>query len=174
MYVIIINYGQLSTIQISHVLTKLNIKHKCLLPHEKPYKNVTHIILSGGDHHVYEKKSYKLPKWIIASDKPVLGICYGMQLIASHFKGKVQKMKQPEKGLVEVIEMVNDDIIKKKCWMNRLDHVTHLPLKFNIIGITYNNDIAAFTDHYKWWAIQYHPESSHATHEDVFIDFFKK
>lgn len=48
------------------------------------------VVLTGGPEHVYLKDSPQLPNWLFSTDVPVLGICYGMQLIAQHFKGEVK------------------------------------------------------------------------------------
>jgi GMP synthase (glutamine-hydrolysing) len=96
-----------------------------------------------------------------------------MQLIAHTFGGTVVRMCDRERGTVQVTELVNDpgvtEIIRPR-WMNHRDLVTSLPDQFQITAVTSNNHIAAFTDHRKWWAIQYHPES----HDHVDLTIFQR
>lgn len=158
--VALVAFGRTSAEKISCSLNTLKIDYRIILPDETPNFQPTHIILSGGPKHVYEPDHYYLPKWIIDSNVPVLGICYGMQLIAHTFGGTVIRMSQKEEGPVEVTEIINNNQSTYIRWMNRYDQVTAIPNIFDITGVTHNNHIASFTDHIRWWAIQYHPESS--------------
>lgn len=178
MYVIIIRYGNDSSKRICKVLRRLKVKHKIVdcdkdmtIWSTEENKCVTHIILSGGPDHVYASKYRKLPLWVINSNIPVLGICYGMQLIAHTFGGFVIPMSMAEQGLIPVID--NHGIITNR-WMNRLDRVMYVPDKFIITETTTRGHIAAFTDNIKWWAVQYHPEVKKALDENLFIEFLRK
>jgi GMP synthase (glutamine-hydrolysing) len=159
--VALVVYGSKSATRISQVLDELNIHHYLVLPDEIPTIAYTHIILSGGPDHVYIKDEH-LPEWVINSSVPVLGICYGMQLIAYHFGGTVKAMASKEKGYYNVCEIVtiNRSISQstKRRWMNRLDEVQTVPPQFHVTGINADDGIVAFTDHRKYWAVQYHPE----------------
>jgi len=170
-FVIIINYGDLSSRQIAMILDKLNIKYTILLPNQSPKNSYTHIILSGGPKHVYENDHYPLSQWIIYSDVPVLGICYGMQLIAKTFGGIVIKMEEKEEGPVQITEIINNKQIVQYQWMNRYDLVTRLPENFTITAVTNKNHIAGFTDNKKWWAVQYHPEAKCCQNVSLFKRF---
>lgn len=169
--VIIINYGDLSTKQIVSVLEKMRVKYKILSHDEIPNVEYTHIILSGGPKHVYNPDHYPLAKWIIKSNKPVLGICYGMQLIAKTFGGIVVRMKEKEEGPIEITEMFGGKQLVEYRWMNRYDTVISLSSQFIITAVTNNNHIAGFTDGKKWWAVQYHPEAKCCKHLALFQKF---
>lgn len=169
--VALIAFGRTSAEKIIRSLNLLKVDYKIILPDEIPTFQPTHIILSGGPKHVYEADHYYLPKWIIESKCPVLGICYGMQLIAHTFGGTVIRMPQKEEGPVEVTEIINNVQATYVRWMNRYDQVTSVTNNFNITGVTNNNHIASFTDHKKWWAVQYHPESSKHGDLNVFRRF---
>lgn len=157
--VALVLFGEDSTVRIAQALKKLRIEYR-VVPYDRiPNFTYTHIILSGGPKHVYMKDHYPLPKWVIDSDTPVLGICYGMQIIAYSFGGIVKRMNELEKGPVDVTELINGYQITSTRWMNRNDQVTYLPKTFTITGVTNKNHIAAFTDNVKYWAVQYHPES---------------
>lgn len=174
--VALIAFGTESTKKISYFLNFQGIKYHVLSPDDTPNFQPTHIILSGGPKHVYEKDHYLLPQWVMDSSCPVLGICYGMQIIAHTFGGSVIRMSQLEKGPVEVTEIVTrmgtKNQITELRWMNRHDQVIFIPNTFSITGVTYKNHIASFTDHKKWWAVQYHPESKKYGDKNIFCCFF--
>lgn len=157
--VALVVFGNESSKRIGRVLQRLKINYGVVLPNEVPAFTPTHIILSGGPGHVYEPNHYPMPEWILRSNIPVLGICYGMQLIAHTFGGNVVKMKEKEEGPVDVTEIIDNHQIINIRWMNRYDQVVWLPNMFTITGVTSKNHIACFTDYKRWWAVQYHPES---------------
>ena len=171
-FVVIMEYGEDSARRISCMLDRLRIRHQIIRPLEstggregpsrfpvRPQMEPTHVILSGGPKHVYERDSYKMPTWIYHTSAPVLGICYGMQLIAYTFGGHVQRMPQKEKGPIEVIEIIQGEQIVRDRWMNRNDIIRTVPPFFQVTGVTFEHHIAAFTDNAKWWGVQYHPEA---------------
>lgn len=166
--VVIVNYGNTSSYQIAETLNDLQVDYQIISYDETPSFQYTHIILSGGDSHVY-CDSQQLPHWVIQSPAPVIAICYGMQLVAHHFGGVVRRMDHLEKGLVQVIEIVDEYQSKTERWMNRYDHVIVVPPQFNVTGVTVKGHIAAFTDDDKYYAVQYHPESINARDYNFFI-----
>lgn len=169
--VALVIFGKKSAEQISVALNVLNIEYFTVLPYEIPMYKATHIILSGGPKHVYDTNMYPLPQWIIDSNVPVLGICYGMQLIAHTFGGKVIHMPYKEKGFIDITEIIDGEQITTSKWMNREDRVVFLTNKFDIIGVTKFGHIATFTDHKKWYAVQYHPEVNLNYNINVFNRF---
>jgi GMP synthase (glutamine-hydrolysing) len=173
-FVIIVAFDSYSATNISRVLHRKDVEHRIVFPHEIPKMGYSHIILSGSKKHVYDSNSYKMPEWVLFSSCPVLGICYGMQLIAHTFGGSVIAMEEQEKGPVAVTEMVDGICSTHLKWMNRVDRVVSLPSKFDVTGITDNEHIAAFTDHVKWFAVQYHPEQLNYLDLETFDRFLKR
>lgn len=172
--VAILVFGDISTRRITRVLTQLDVDYRLVLPRETPDFRPTHIILSGSTHHVYEPDHYIMPEWVRTSPCPVLGVCYGMQLIAHTFGGTIVRMCDRERGAIQVTELLNDPTVKeviKPRWMNHRDLVTSLPSQFQVTAVTSNNHIAAFTDYQKWWAVQYHPESKNHGDSSIFQRF---
>lgn len=172
--VALVAFGKDSTNRLSSMLTKLKVNHQIVYLNEIPLFKYTHIILSGGPKHVYEIDHYHMPQWVLDSNAPVLGVCYGMQLIAKTFGGIVAPMRNVEKGAVEVTEIINGHQVIGSRWMNRLDTVVVLTPNFTTTGVTYLNHIAAFTDYDKWWAVQYHPESKHHGDPNVLKRFLRQ
>ena len=190
--VALVCFGETSPSGIANVLNRLNVEYYLVLPgnagdpaersspadfvepEEIPSFAYTHIILSGGPKHVYESDAQVMPQWVINANCPVLGICYGMQLIAKTFKGTVIKMAEKEEGGIQVTEMINDEQLTITRWMNRYDQVLSAPKDFYITGVTDRNHIAAMTDYKKWWAIQYHPEARKYRDIGIIRNFLNK
>ena len=171
--VCIIEYG--TTKKIEKILNELNIEYFTINPYDNPKIKPTHIILSGGPDHVYEINHRPLPKWVIDIDSKVLGICYGMQLIAHTFGGIVSRMKEKEEGLYNVYEYIpkldNDNTKIIKRWFNRFDNVYKVPDNFTILGYSEKNFIISITDNIKYWGVQYHPEINKAKDITLFTHF---
>ena len=125
------------------------------------------IILSGGPASVYEEDAPTVDKAIFDLGLPILGICYGMQLITHLNGGKVEKADSREfgKAILEVINGENPLFkeIKKtsSIWMSHNDHITELPEGFEIIAQT-DSSIAAITNNNGIYALQFHPEVVHS------------
>jgi GMP synthase (glutamine-hydrolysing) len=129
------------------------------------------IILSGGPNSVNFKKTLKPSKEIFSLDLPILGICYGMQLLAKEFGGKVIKSNKKEFGdskftIKRKSKLFEDIQIKKehKVWMSHADKVNCLPKNFIEVGQSTNSKIAAFENKNKnIFGIQFHPEVTHTS-----------
>lgn len=124
-------------------------------------------IISGGPCSVYEPGSPDIDPAILHSGLPVLGICYGHQLIAHHLGGSVEKGDRGEYGIAR-LELVADDALWKgvepsfQIWMSHRDSVSKLPDGFARIGNTETCSIAAMGDpQRKIYGIQFHPEVVH-------------
>ena len=131
---------------------------------EEPVKG---IILSGGPSSVYEKGAPTIEHSVFNLDIPILGICYGMQLITHLNGGVVEKAQSREfgKAVLEVTSINNPlfENVKEKSniWMSHNDHITQLPKDFEIIAKT-DSSIAAITNNKGIYALQFHPEVVHS------------
>jgi len=130
-------------------------------------EKVKGIIFSGGPASVYEKDAPTVNREVFNLNLPILGICYGMQLITHLNGGKVEKADSREFGKA-VLEIENNDNplfagIKKSSniWMSHNDHITELPTDFEIIAKT-DSSIAAITNNNGIYALQFHPEVVHS------------
>ena len=124
------------------------------------------IIFTGGPNSVYEEKAPQIDKEIFELNIPVLGLCYGMQLIAHTLGGKVISANQREFGKtstnVENVEIYNNISNPTTVWMSHVDRVEELPEGFKTIAHTSNCPIAAMQNEEKnIYAFQYHPEVNH-------------
>lgn len=125
------------------------------------------IVLSGGPSSVYEKDAPKINKELFEIGIPILGICYGMQLIVHSLGGKVEKAKKREYGNAEIKIIKNDRIFKSfeknsVVWMSHGDSIKSIPKGFNLTAKTSNTNYGAIENKEKnIYAIQFHPEVAH-------------
>ncbi len=125
------------------------------------------IILTGGPSSVYEEDSPQTSFNIATLDVPVLGICYGLQLLAYQSGGQVDEAAKREFGKAELIIDSGEDLFKGLCsrtqvWMSHGDKLTRLPNGFEIIGHSDNSPICAIRDSSrKIFGVQFHPEVHH-------------
>ncbi|MEO8084122.1 MAG: glutamine-hydrolyzing GMP synthase [Ardenticatenales bacterium] len=124
-------------------------------------------VLSGGPDSVYDPGAPTLQPMILDSGLPVLGICYGMQLLAHDLGGAVAASAHSEYGSAEVdldggVALFNDLPEHIKAWMNHGDRVESLPPGFRSLGHTSNSPYAIMGDVEKgYYAVQFHPEVAH-------------
>ena len=125
------------------------------------------IILSGGPSSVYDSGAPIPDLRIFELGVPVLGICYGMQLMAHCLGGKVAKAQKREYGRAELIIDDRKDIfegipVKTTVWMSHGDRIERCPPSFNPIAHTDNSPVAAMANKGKrFYALQFHPEVVH-------------
>ena len=126
------------------------------------------IIFTGGPNSVYSEKSPKVDKEIFELDIPILGICYGCQLMAYLLGGKVSDASnKSEYGKAEVKLNIESEIFKnisetEICWMSHTDFISEVPKNFNIIGETSTCPTAAIEcSDKKLYGVQFHPEVNH-------------
>ena len=151
--IIIIDFGSQFTQLIARKIRELGIyceiiSHNKINKKYKLEKNVKGFVLSGGPLNVYQSKKVKLNKNILLSKIPVLGICFGHQIISKEMGGKVKQSKTREFGLAKV-EKVNNSILtknffvnnKNNVWMSHADEVTKLPKNFKVIAKSNNSKL---------------------------------
>jgi len=125
------------------------------------------IVLSGGPSSIYEKGAPKCGRKILELGVPVLGICYGHQLIAHYAGGKVKRAKKMEYGITEVKIDKRVGILKghgktEKVWTSHGDTVLDLPDDFEVLAHSRNCPISAFRHKREpVYGVQWHPEVAH-------------
>ncbi|MBN1869679.1 MAG: glutamine-hydrolyzing GMP synthase [Candidatus Omnitrophica bacterium] len=125
------------------------------------------IILSGGPLSVYDKGAPMPFKDIFKLNIPILGICYGMQVINHIFEGKVQGSQEREYGRAELFIDNNRDLFSNMpsnitCWMSHGDEIKALPRGFIKLAHTLNASMASFANRpKKIYGVQFHPEVVH-------------
>mgnify|MGYP001427015080 FL=1 len=171
--ILIIDFGSQFTQLIARKIRELGVYSE-ILSHNKSNKinleNVKGIILSGGPLNVYQDKKIKFDNTILKKNIPILGICFGHQIISKEFGGKVKQSKFREFGLAEVIKIKKSLLLKNffdkknksKVWMSHSDQVTKLPRGFKTVAYSKNSKLAIIENSSKKiYGVQFHPEVTH-------------
>lgn len=140
--------------------------------------NAAGIIFSGGPNSVYDENSFDVDPAIFELGIPVLGICYGMQLMSKKLGGRVEKAKNREYGKAEIsIEKKNElfrELPEKQVvWMSHGDLVVQAPPGFEIIATSLSCPISAIAnEERKFYAVQFHPEVRHSIYGNELLQQF--
>ena len=144
------------------------------------------IILSGGPNSVYDVGAPTLPDAVLASGAPVLGICYGLQLLAHTLGGRVTPAQEREYGAATIqvtgtaagaeSQLFADLPATLSVWMSHGDRVEQLPDGFLAVAHSGNSPLAAVADEKRrLYGIQFHPEVVHTPHgRDLLANFVKR
>ena len=171
--IIVIDFGSQYTHLISRRVRELGIKSEIVFPFVEldtvKKMNPRGIILSGGPNSVYDKGAPNLDEdvwnWILEKDIPVLGLCYGLHLIAQRFNGKIGKSTRREYGITSVRIKKSDKIFEglnreQTVWMSHGDKVLNLPESFEVLASSENCRYASVR-YENMYALQWHPEVVH-------------
>jgi len=136
------------------------------------------IILSGGPSSVYEDSSPKYDSKLFAMDIPILGICYGLQLMAHHYNGQVKSSSHGEYGFALINIMNSEHLFQSvsgntQVWMSHMDRVTQMPPGWEIMAESSNGVVAAMGHvESKRFATQFHPEVDHTVEGETILNNF--
>ena len=127
------------------------------------------IILSGGPASVYSEGAPLAQPWALDSGVPVLGICYGMQLLAHQLGGSVEPASEREYGFAVVRKNAPSDLFdgldgEIGVWMSHGDRIGQIPPGFRAIAYSDNSPVAAMANDAGMLGIQFHPEVAHTPH----------
>lgn len=142
--------------------------HPYSMPIEKIKEyNPKGIIFTGGPNSVYEENSPLCSKAIFELNIPILGICYGSQLMAHILGGKVEHATVSEYGKTKLLLNNTSKLFKNIpnesiCWMSHTDYISQIPDNFSITSSTKDCPVASMEcESKKLYAVQYHPEVAH-------------
>ena len=182
--ILVLDFGSQYTQLIARKLRESGVYCEIVPYNEKiediKKRNPKGIILSGGPASVYAKDSYHPDEAVYALGLPILGICYGMQLLTQHFGGSVIPATHQEYGKAELQFESDHKIFKDtKCgqivWMSHGDRVEALPQGFEKIGFSENSPYAAIADEKRnMYAFQFHPEVYHSEQGSKLLKNFAK
>ncbi len=172
--VLIIDFGSQFTQLIARRIRELGVFSEIISHKKANIKNINNsvkgIILSGGPLNVYQIKKYSFDKKIIENKIPVLGICFGHQILSKLNGGKVKQSKHREFGLANIYKKKESPLTKNffdkknitKVWMSHADQVSKLPKYFNVVASTQNSKFAIVENvSKKFYGVQFHPEVTH-------------
>ena len=170
--VLILDFGSQYTQLIARRVRELGVYCE-ILPYNTEVSEIENrdpgaLILSGDPSSVYEEGAPKPPREIMDLELPILGICYGLQLLA-YFSGmKVESAREREYGLANLEVVGESELLKGvrpdgRVWMSHGDKITQFPNDFSVTGKTANSEIAVIESSVrKIYGIQFHAEVVHS------------
>ena len=183
--ILIIDFGSQFTQLIARRIRELGVYSEIIshkqIKNRNINKSIKGIILSGGPLNVYQINKYSFDKNIIENGIPVLGICFGHQILSKLNGGRVKQSKHREFGLANIYKKGNSPLIKNlfnkkkiiKVWMSHADQVSKLPKKFSVIASSQNSRFAIVENKSKkFYGVQFHPEVTHTENGKKLIGNF--
>jgi GMP synthase (glutamine-hydrolysing) len=172
--VLVIDFGSQFSQLIARRVRDLNVFSE-LVPCDAPVDHLRErrprgIILSGGPDSVYAPRAPRVDASLFALGVPVLGICYGMQLMAHLLGGTVERAREREYGPSDLEVIAEAPLFRgsprrQRVWMSHGDSILRPPPGFTVIARSTNAPCAAMADAVRrLYAIQFHPEVSHTEH----------
>jgi len=182
--IVIIDFGSQFTQLIARKVREVGVYSEIInfnqVRNLKKNKSIKGIILSGGPLTATNKNSISLDDYILDLNLPILGICYGHQILAKKFGGKVKISKTREFGKASVKSKLKSPITKNffkhksnQVWMSHQDIVYKIPPGFKKIASSDNSKFAIVSNEKKkYYGIQFHPEVSHTINGKILIRNF--
>jgi GMP synthase (glutamine-hydrolysing) len=174
--IVILDYGSQTAQLIARRVRELGV-YAALLPYDTALDHAQDeapdfrgVILSGSPSGIYEPGAPTLPDWVLASGLPVLGICYGMQLLTAAFGGEVGRADHREYGQATIhvtgsARLFADLDSAQTVWMSHGDRIERPPEGFTVLARTDNAPYAAIAKPERsLFAVQFHPEVTHTAH----------
>lgn len=181
--IIVLDYGSQYNQLIARRIREMGVyselrHHDITAVQLEEIEGIKGIILSGGPNSVYDEDAFKLDPAILEMGLPVLGICYGMQLIAYNLNGKVSPSNHREYGKA-IIKIEKENSIfqilpnEMQVWMSHGDSVTSLPEGFEVYATSPSCPVAAFGNPTKrLYGVQFHPEVRHSLYGQEILHNF--
>ncbi|MDD5167087.1 MAG: glutamine-hydrolyzing GMP synthase [Candidatus Omnitrophica bacterium] len=180
--ILILDFGSQYTQLIARRVRENRVFSR-IIPYNTPAKEIAllspkGLILSGGPASVVQKKSPNPDKGIFKLGIPILGICYGMQVIAEMLGGRVKHTKDREYGKAELFIDDNRDLFSHMpgnftCWESHGDYVTKVPPGFHTSAHTLTTAISAMSNSKrKIYGVQFHPEVTHTERGNQILSNF--
>ena len=183
--ILIIDFGSQFTQLIARRIRELGVFSEIISNKKIKLKDIDKtikgIVLSGGPLNVYQINKYSFDKKIIELNIPILGICFGHQILSKLNGGRVKQSKHREFGLANIFKKSESLLIKnffnkqksKKVWMSHADQVSKLPKNFKVIASSTNSKFAIVENRLKkFYGIQFHPEVTHTENGKKLISNF--
>ena len=180
--VIVVDFGS----QYSRLIARRVRESKVyceIVPYETPWEAVEHlnprgVILSGGPASVYEENAPLAPPWVYDGRLPVLGICYGMQVMVHQLGGKVAPASKKEYGHAVLHQNTPEEPLFRDLpssmpvWMSHGDQITTPPPGFRSMAYTDNSPVAVLGNDSGMIGIQFHPEVAHTPQGKALLQNF--
>jgi GMP synthase (glutamine-hydrolysing) len=175
--VAVLDFGSQYSLLIARRVRECNVYCE-VLPFDAPREDVERLrprafILSGGPASVYEEGAPQAPSYVFESGLPILGICYGMQLLAHQLGGKVAPGASREYGHALIhrsdptdssLAVLADVPATMPVWMSHGDKIVQLPPRFRALAYSDNSPFAMMANDNGYVGLQFHPEVVHTTY----------
>ena len=168
--IVVLDFGSQYTQLIARRIREMQV-YSVIVPCSVPFDELVRmspqaLILSGGPSSVYDAASPTCDDRVFKLNVPVLGICYGLQLMSARLGGKVEPAGRREYGFAELDVSGETDLLcglpsKLRVWNSHGDHVTEVPPGFHVTGRTENAISVIENPHSKMYAVEFHPEVRH-------------
>jgi len=172
--ILIIDFGSQFTQLIARRTRELGVFSEIISHKKITIDQIDHtikgIILSGGPLNVYESNKYSFDKRILFKNIPILGICFGHQILSKVMGGRVKQSKHREFGLANIYKKNDSEIIRNffknkksiNVWMSHADQVSKLPKNFKVVASSQNSNFAIVENKaQRFYGVQFHPEVTH-------------
>ncbi len=180
--VVVLDYGGQYSQLIARRLRECGVFSE-LLPHHAPIEEIAArkprgIILSGGPASVYAEGAPRLDRELLELGVPVMGICYGMQLLVHELGGRVEQADVGEFGrsdlhVSEPGVLLRETPAEQTCWMSHRDTVYEAPPGFTALASSSSSPVAAVEDTQRGvYGIQFHPEVVHTPYGQEILTRF--
>jgi GMP synthase (glutamine-hydrolysing) len=181
--ILILDFGSQYTQLIARAVREANVYCE-IIPYHKTFEpdaSLKGIILSGSPFSVNDEKAPVVDIRAMIDRVPVLGVCYGAQLTAKNFGGRVEKSSKREYGRAKLCRQKDDILLhnvteQSQVWMSHSDSITQLPEGFEVLATTDSIPVAAFkkttADSQPLYGLQFHPEVYHSTEGKLIIHNF--
>ncbi len=181
--VLVLDYGSQYNLLITRRIRECGVFAELVDP-DRPWPELANpspraVVLSGGPNSVYDQGAPQLPDGLLESGLPVLGICYGMQLLTRHLGGEVVRGEVREYGPARFRTLNHHPLFagldgEQHCWMSHGDRVDRLPPGFVKLAVT-DSAVAAIGDPERgYYGLQFHPEVSHTPGGTALLNNFLK
>ena len=183
--ILIVDFGSQFTQLIARRIRELGVFSEIISHKKIKSKDINEltkgVILSGGPLNVYQINKYSFDKQIMENGVPVLGICFGHQIISKLNGGKVKQSKHREFGLANIYKkkecLLTKNFFNEKkinsVWMSHSDQVSKLPKNFKVIASSQNSKFAIVANEIKkFYGVQFHPEVTHTQNGKKIISNF--
>jgi GMP synthase (glutamine-hydrolysing) len=169
--IIVVDFGSQYSLLIARRVRECQVYCELVNP-DTPWEEIAHLnpkgfILSGGPASVYDSKAPIAPSYIYESGLPVMGICYGMQVLAHQLGGQVTPGAKHEYGHAVLHLSAADSPLfadlpsSTPVWMSHGDKIEKLPPDFTALAYTENSPLAVFGKDNRIFGLQFHPEVAH-------------
>ena len=180
--IVVVDFGSQYSRLIARRVRELKVYCEIVAP-DASWEQVAHmnprgVILSGGPSSVYDPGAQLAPQWVYEKSIPVLGICYGMQVLAHQLGGKVAPGLRREYGHAVLHQKVPQSALfsnlpeSMPVWMSHGDQIEELPPGFASLGYTDNSPVAVMGNGGNIFGLQFHPEVAHTTHGNAILENF--